>query len=326
MIIDTFTHIYPRSYLNALPAAARDLDLEAYLDQVAAFTEPAARLEVMDRHGIQTQILTLGYPPALENMDDEAALRVARIANDAIGEIVQTFPGRFIGAATVPLNNPRAGLEEWERCRRDLGLHVLQMFTHVNGRPLDWAELMPLYATACDEQIPILLHPINARVSYDWIGEHKLDRLFGWPFDTCLAISRMAYGGVFQRFPELKVVAHHAGAMISFYRDRIFSYAFPDSPAIELSEKNRVSEASLDAFRSVYVDTVQAWKPALQCACEFFGSDHMVFGSDFPWGPYKGERYIEYALAAVRSLEVSSEARAAIFEGNAKALFQRAIP
>ena len=326
MILDVFTHIYPRAYLAALPASARDHSLEAYLEQVPAFTEPAVRLEVMDRYGIDLQVLTLGYPPALENMDDRAALDVARTANDALAEVVHAWPDRFVGAATLPLNTPRAALAELERCRRDLGLHAIQLFTHVGGRPLDWEGLLPLYALAAGEQLPILLHPITPRVSYDWIGEHKLDRLFGWPFETCLALSRLVFGGIFERFPGLNVIAHHAGSMISFYHDRIYSFAHPDSAEVDVARKDQVSQAALDGFKRVYVDTVQAWKPALQCAWEFFGAEHMVFGSDYPWGPYAGERYVAFSLEAVRSLDVTEAAREAIFWGNPASLFRHSLP
>lgn len=325
MIIDAFTHVYPQPYLKALPNSSRDRSLEAYLEYAIAFTDPASRIQVMRRHGIQFQVLTLGYPPALENLDDETAIQVARVANDAIAEIVRAFPSRFIGVATLPLNTPREALAELERCRRELGLHAIQMFTHVNGRPLDWEGLMPIYAKAAGERLPILLHPINARVSYDWIGEHKLDRLFGWPFDITLALSRLVFGGVIRKFPELKIIAHLAGSMISYYRDRIFSYAHPHSPTLDLAEKNRASEAALAAFRKFYVDTVQAWKPALQCAWEFFGTDHLVFGTDFPWGPEGGERYIQNSLAAAESLDVSAEERRMIMGGNAGLLFEHAL-
>ncbi len=318
---DVFTHVYPRPYLEALPDSARDRDLEAYLGDVPAFTDPVSRIQVMDRHGIRVQVLTLGYPPALETLDDGAAIRVARIANDAIADIVRAFPDRFIGAATLPLDTPDEALMELQRCRRDLGLNAIQMFTNVNGRPLDWEGLMPIYAVAASERIPILLHPINARVSYDWIEEHKLDRLFGWPFELSLALSRLVFGGVVQKFPGLRVIGHHAGAMISFYRDRIFSYAHPDSPALDLAQKNRVSETALAAFQQFYIDTVQAWPPALQCAWEFFGTEHLLFGSDFPWGPEGGERYISSALASVRSLGATPEEQRMILGGNAESLF-----
>lgn len=323
---DVFTHVYPRPYLEALPDAARDRNLEAYLGRVPAFTDPVSRIQVMDRHGIRVQVLTLGYPPTLETLDDGAAIRVARIANDGIADIVRAFPDRFIGAATLPLNTPDEALMELQRCRRDLGLNAIQMFTNVNGRPLDWEGLMPIYAVAASERIPILLHPINARVSYDWIGEYKLDRLFGWPFETALALSRLAFGGVLRWFPELKIVAHHAGSMISFYRDRIFSYAHPDSSALDLAQKNQASEAALAEFGKFYVDTVQAWKPALQCALTFFGAGHLVFGSDFPWGPEGGERYIQNSLAAVEALDVTLEERQRILADNARALFGVASP
>ncbi|MBI5827974.1 MAG: amidohydrolase [Chloroflexi bacterium] len=326
MIIDVFTHVYPKSYLSALPASARDRGLEAYLDYVPAFTDAASRIQVMDRLGIQFQVLTLGYPPALENLNDATAIQIARLANDAIAEFVQAFPDRFIGAATLPLHTPAEALAELKRCQRELGLHAIQIFTNVNGRPLDWEGLIPIYAIAADEQIPILLHPINAHVSYNWIGEHKLDRLFGWPFETTLALSRLVFGGILERFPTLKIIAHHAGSMISFYQDRIFSYAHPDSPMLSLSEKNRISETVIATFKMFYVDTVQAWKPALQCASEFFGPEHVVYGSDFPWGPEGGERYIQNSLAAIEALDVTLEERRRILADNARVLFGVASP
>jgi aminocarboxymuconate-semialdehyde decarboxylase len=95
---------------------------------------------------------------------------------------------------------------------------------------------------------------------------------------------------------------------------------------LSLSEKNRVSETVIAMFKMFYVDTVQAWKPALQCASEFFGAGHLVFGSDFPWGPEGGERYIQNSLAAVEALDVTLEERQRILADNARALFGVASP
>lgn len=316
MIVDFFCHIYPRAYVkaaikHAVPPNWRFLEAVQSESSLSGFCDPEPRLRLMDKYGIDRQVICLGNP-FLEYFGDRAA-ELSRVANDAIAAIVSRYPDRFSGVASLPLMQIDEALAELERATKVLGLKGILLTSHVKGRPLDSPELLPLFERAAQEDIFVLLHPADAP-SHNGQYEQALMIAVAWPFDTTLALSRLVMAGVLDRLPGLKIIAHHAGAMIPFFAGRFASQ----------DERNpRLARPVLDYFRKLYGDTaVDGWGPALACAHAFLGADHLVFATDYPFGPGGGEPFIQRNLEAVKAMAIPPEEREKILGLNALQLLR----
>jgi aminocarboxymuconate-semialdehyde decarboxylase len=149
------------------------------------------------------------------------------------------------------------------------------------------------------------------------MAKDLVNRLFYWPFETSAAMARIVFGGVFDRHPDLAFVTHHLGGMVPFYGSRIESFGamvaeFARTGLTTASAED--NDRSAAAFRRFYADTAVSGSPiALRCGVDFFGADHVVFGTDFP---FEGERVPAEILRTVRELDVSEGERAEILGGN----------
>jgi aminocarboxymuconate-semialdehyde decarboxylase len=202
------------------------------------------------------------------------------------------------------------------------------VFTDINGVPLDAPEFLPLFEKMQAYDLPILLHPRRTNTRPDYPNEERSRFLvytnFGWPFESSSAMARLAFGGVLERYPALKIITHHAGGMIPFFHKRIqLAWDFNVERMGYRYDGMTLSRAPLDYYRMFYCDTaIQGNTPALMCACEFFGADHMVFATDTPYDNEFGERVYRETIPAVQAMPIDEARRRMIFEGNALRLFR----
>ena len=173
------------------------------------------------------QIISLAAPPIEALGEPATTVDLARVANDAMAELVGPGDDRFIGfVAGLPLNDVDATLREIDRAVNDLGALGIQIYTHVNGRPLDDPEFAPVFAKMAELDRPIWVHPSRNSSWPDYpLAEDKskfeIWWTLGWPYDTSVFMARLAFSGVFERHPDLRVITHHAGGMIPFFSGRV---------------------------------------------------------------------------------------------------------
>jgi aminocarboxymuconate-semialdehyde decarboxylase len=205
----------------------------------------------------------------------------------------------------------------------ELGLHGCQLYTSARGQPLDRPELRPVYEALEELDVPAWLHPERSPRVPDYPGEEEsrygLFLVFGWPFETTIAMARLVFSGTMERHPKLKVIAHHAGAMIPRMANRIRTH-YQKLPRVDGPEE--LKDPPIEYFKRFWVDSVtQGSVSALMSAREVFGSAHILFASDFPFGGNGGRNFIELEMGAVAALPVSEEEKKAIWSGNALDLF-----
>jgi predicted TIM-barrel fold metal-dependent hydrolase len=329
--IDAFCHVMPRPYFDRLQgiSSARAANLLRRTAPIRTLWDLDERLRLMDQFEDYAQIISLAAPP-LEALGEPAeSAELARLANDSMAELVRERPERFPGfVAGLPMNDVDAALGEADRAVGELGALGVQIYTHVNGMPLDDPRFEPLFARMAELDRAIWVHPARNSSWPDYPTESKSKYeiwwLFGWPYDTSVFMARLVFSGVLTRHPGLKVITHHAGGMVPFFSGRVgpgmdsFGARTPDE------EKDLVEGGlegpPLDAFRRFYADTAVFGAPhALRCAYEFFGVEHMLFASDMPFDPVQGT-FIRDTIADVEALDISEADRALIYEGNARKL------
>ena len=331
--IDVFTHIYPAGFFEKLMKLAPDFkDTGKRSRGVPMLVDLDERFRVMDRFEGYQQILSLPTPP-LEVMAGPAqALELARSANDGMAELVARHPQRFPGfVASLPFNDPDAALRETRRAVDELGACGIQIFSNVLGKPMVAPEFLPLFEAMTAYDLPMWLHPYRGATISDYQSEDRSQFeiwwTFGWPYETSVAMARMVFAGLFDRFPTLKIITHHMGAMAPYFAGRLGPGL--DQLGARTSDEDlsavlkTLRKRPIDYFRMFYGDTALfgAYE-ATVCGLEFFGVDHVVFASDAPFDPEKGPMYIRETIAVVDRLPVSAADRERIYWRNAAGLLQ----
>jgi aminocarboxymuconate-semialdehyde decarboxylase len=140
--------------------------------------------------------------------------------------------------------------------------------------------------------------------------------VFGWDYDGTQAVWHLIFGGVLDRFPTLKIVTHHLGNYIPFFKRRI-------EINFDWMLKDKVPRHITEYWKNIYGDTaIDGTVGAMPCGYGFFGSERMLYGSDYPFGPEAGEDFIRENLFCVKSLVIPPEEKARILGGNAKKMLK----
>jgi len=344
MKIDLHTHILPRDWpdLDAKYGYGGFIRLDHYKPCCARMMigdrvfreitdnvwDPKRRIEECDREKISMQVLST--VPVMFSYWAKAAdaLDLSRRLNDHIAEVVRNHPTRFAGLATIPLQDPDLAASELERCVRELGLRGAQIGTHVDANPhsgridtlnLDNASLQPVWNAAEQLGAAIFVHP------WDMFGKERMPKywlpwLVGMPAETSLAICSMIFGGVFDRFPKLRVAFAHGGGAFPFTIGRI-EHAFhvrPDLVSMENKTNPRKYLGRADNQKIVparfYVDSLVHDADALRLLLNLFGAERVALGSDYPFP--LGEPNPGKLIESIK--ELSSQDKTQLFSGTAR--------
>jgi len=333
MMIDVFTHILPPKYLserNKRVSVSFTSQYAKYPVANPGLTDLNIRFRIMDQFKDLVHILTIAGPNVESITRPEDAVELSRIANDEMAELVAKYPDRFVGAvASLPMTDVDAALREADRAIRELSFRGVEIFTDINGKPVDSPEFLPLYEKMEQYGLPVLLHPRRENLKVDYAGEKISKYLiytnFGWPYESSVAMARIAFSGIFHKCPGLKVLTHHAGGMVPFFAGRIdLSHDF-NRIRMGYQYDPPLQKAPLDYYRMFYCDTaIQGNTPALMCAYAFFGVNHMLFATDMPYDDQLGERATRVTIQGIEEMDIPASHKKMIFEDNARSLFRLA--
>jgi predicted TIM-barrel fold metal-dependent hydrolase len=329
--IDVFNHIYPEAYFRRMMEVAPDYkDIGKRMRNIPMLVDLDVRFRVMDRFAEYEQVLSIATPPIEAFADRAAASELARLANDGMADLTRRFPERFPAfIASLPLGDPEGAAAETHRAVSDLGARGIQLFTNVLGKPIVSAEFLPLFEAMAGFDLPVFLHPYRGADVPDYAAETRSEFeiwwTFGWPYETSAAMARIVFAGLFDRFPGLKIVTHHMGAMAPYFEGRIGPGWDQLGARTSDADYSRVLKAlrkrPLDYFRMFYGDTALFGAyDATVCGLQFFGADHVLFASDAPFDPEKGPMYIRETIAVIDRLPITAEAREKIYWRNAASL------
>jgi predicted TIM-barrel fold metal-dependent hydrolase len=334
--IDVFPHIFPPKFFERMLEVAPDKNAIKRWLHIPVLYDLDARLRMMDEFGPEyQQILTLSLPTLEALAPPERSPELARLANDGMAEICAQYPKRFPGwVASLPMNNVGACLEEMRRAIEQMGARGIQIFTNVNGRPLDDAEFAPIFDRMHSYDLPIWLHPTRGPAMPDYATEKKskfeIWWLFGWPYETSAAMARMVFSGFFDRWPDLKIITHHMGAMIPYLENRIGmgmdqmgTRTSDEDYTVIVKQMAAKGRRPVDYFRMFYADTsVNGSSSAVRCGLDFFGPDHSLFGTDCPFDPQGGPLFIREGIRAIGELNLPRDILEKLMHGNAERLLR----
>jgi aminocarboxymuconate-semialdehyde decarboxylase len=285
--------------------------LPPLVQRQASYEDEEFRIAELDRCELERQAVSLGIPAFDELFDANqanAAADLACIGNDGIAELVARNPRRFIGVATLPLvsiESLDAGFAELERIAGIREFKAVQIYTRVGGRGIDDPSLDRLWAFVTAHDMPVLLHPTGG-TDNPLARDYMLWLTFGWPYDTSLAMLRLVYAGVIERFPTLRILTHHLGAYVPFVAERIRGV----NRRLESMGQGTGDDALVRSLKGFYADTaVNGYRPALQTGYSFFGADHLLFGTDYPYVPIVPQRdaVLEWELPRAELAKIRNE-------------------
>ncbi|MGQ0546627.1 MAG: amidohydrolase family protein [Betaproteobacteria bacterium] len=341
MKLDIFPHIFPPAYFERVKQIAEgNPALKGQIKRwlhIPVLWDLEKRMRMMQRWPDYKQVLTLSMP-AIEFLGSpEETPALARLANDGMTEIVEKHPELFPAfVASLPMNNVPAALEEMDRAIGKLGARGVQIFTNVDGRPLDEPEFFPVFERmSLEHDLPIWVHPSRTAKFPDYSSEGKSKYeiwwLFGWPYETSAFMARLVFSGMLERLPKLKIITHHLGAMAPFFVNRI-GYGMDQLGARTADEDyesllKRMNKRPVDYFKMFYADTSINGSPAaIRCGIDFYGVGKVLFGTDCPFDPQGGPLFIRETIKALDGLRLSKQDKRRIYFGNAARMLRLKLP
>jgi len=287
MIIDAHAHWLPEEIIaNAHFFSKSWGDIEA-------------QIKIMDETGIDKAVLT--YPTSDAHLKLGGFGEVAQIYNDNVAEIIRRYPGKFIGAAVLPVGNSQEMLGELKRATQDLGFKAISLASSYNGVYLDDNMFLPIYKQAGHDHIPIFVHSqIVNPIGYERVQDPLLTPVIEYVFDTTICIGKLLMADILRDYPDLKFIFAYFGGVITHLEHR-FDVTYQMLRGISFVKDLRAKPT--DYLKNIYVDTSgDIKKTNFLSALELLGPKHILWGSDWP-----AKKDIQSSIKAVQDLDIGKE-------------------
>jgi aminocarboxymuconate-semialdehyde decarboxylase len=310
MRIDVHAHYWTEAYLDMLVGLGKTDTATQRGIGAGDGTELNARLRLMDRAGIDLQVLSAA-PQLPYGGYADLAVTAARHVNDEYAAVVSAYPDRFRAFAATPMPHIDASLAEINRAIDELGMVGVTMNTSVLGRAITDPDFEPIFAELDARGAVLYLHPAGNGACSPLVSDHHITWMVGAPFEDTIAAMQLITSGHLQRWPGVKIICSHLGGalpMITRRADDHLAWEAPDTP-----------EPPSLAVHRLWFDTVShCHGPALRCAIDSFGADRILLGTDFPYED--GDTFVR-AVDYVMDVADPGEAHA-ILDANAMALLR----
>ena len=276
------------------------------------------RIRDMDAAGIDQQLLLL-TSPGVQMFDAPTAVAVAASSNDQVAEVVRGRPDRFAALAAVAPQDPAAAAKELERAVKRLGLKGAVINSHTRGELLDDAKFWPIFEAAEALNVPVYVHPNTP--PRDMIKPF-LDRglegaIYGFAVECGLHLLALIVSGVFDRFPNLKIVVGHLGEGAPFWMSR-FDFMHRAQVASKRYRHWKPLQRKVSDYlrENVYFTTSgMPWEPAILFTRSVVGADRVLYAMDYPY------QYVPEELAEMEAMPLTAPEKAAFFQLNAEKVF-----
>lgn len=277
--IDVFAHVLPPRFYQSMLKIDPQIPQKFPFINIKTLSDMELRRDNFD--GMIKQVISAVNINPEDFVNGNQAASLCQQANVEISTMVAENSDMFhAGIAMLPMNNVPAAIQIINTLPDDFV--GIQVFTRANGKSIADAEYDQIFKAAANRNLLVLLHPV--------FDSRKPDNnlVFSWEYELSQAMLELVQSGIYEKYPDLKIIVHHAGAMIPYFAGRI-DHILPPAQA--------------DDFKKFYVDTALLGNaPALQLAIDYFGPDHVLFGTDAPFAeqPAGATQTIIKALADLR--------------------------
>lgn len=323
MIVDFHAYIQPAGFLDRLRNRTGYPRVETTAEGDVFWSGPGAarrirpeqndisrRIAMLDEARVDAQVLRLQNVSGIDALDPIEGVDVAQAANEEIAQLARQYRGRFIAFASLPLRKIDAAVSELDRAVSSLGHRGVGVSGFIDGAALDDPRFDPLFERAAALDVPVLILPNHPSTLRNVVHPHNwLIGAVGFQVDITVVALRLLCGGIFERYPKLKLILANLGGVYPFILGRIDEYWKRLHAA-----PNALTEPPVEALRKFYIETASADPGAIRLAAETLGADRILFGSDYP------SFDVSRAVQSVRGSGISEKEIDAILRNNARAL------
>ena len=324
LVIDVHTHMYTNTWLELLRAhGGPDLEVKESLDSpTTVFYRGASfcvleaphfdfdlRISNMDAAGVDIAVITMPAPSVFWG-GPEVSQQAAESVNNEFSVAQQNHPERIRWMASLPWEHPELAVKELERACNIGAVGVLTL-GNINGRHLTEELFAPIWQAIDDKSLPVLVHPTYPPgVEQLGLTQYAMVASIGFMVDTSVAVIRMIGAGFFDRYPNLKLIAAHAGATLPYLTGRLDQVFHKTKRA-----RVNIDRPPSEYLRHIYYDSVTYSQDALEMCIHIGGQDRVMYGSDYPFNIGDMEGCLE------RVNNLSGAARDAVRGDNAARIF-----
>jgi 5-carboxyvanillate decarboxylase len=273
------------------------------------------RLKIMDEYGISMQVLS-SNGPSLQNLKPDLAQPLTIEFNDRMAQAIRKHPTRFAGLAGVAPQNPEAAAKEIDRALGKLKLNGAFIASHTNGEYLDLPKYTPIFEVLVQHDAPLYLHPREMLAGVPAVMKVP-GFTVGWGYstDASIHVIRLMAGGVFDRFPKLRMVIGHMGEALPFWIDRLDNrYQWEFNMTGKPKPMKRLPSEYLRDHFHITTSGMNYWAQ-LKMTIEVMGIDRLMFAVDYPQEEHRP------AVETIDNAPLSEEDRAKFYYRNAERVF-----
>lgn len=289
-IIDVHTHMFTRRWLELLRAKGTPYGIKVRPDgkeeifrggTPVVIPQPGhfdyeLRIRTMDEAGIEVSVVSLTCPNVYWG-GEQTSVEAARESNDTMADAQKRYPKRIRWFTSLPWEYPRHAVEELKRSC-DNGAVGVMVLANVNGRSLTDRFFAPIWQEIDRRGLPVLVHPTDPPgAELMDMGKYDLSWSVGFMFDTTLCFTRMIFDGFLDLYPNVKLIASHAGGALPYLVGR-----FEKGDEVELPQRRRMTAKPTDYLRRIYYDCITYNPGALKYLISVVGADRVMFGTDWP--------------------------------------------
>jgi aminocarboxymuconate-semialdehyde decarboxylase len=299
----------PGIVIRSAGEGAQELRLggTTFLPRKDAWFAPDDCLHDMDKKGIDIRALSL-TAPNIHIFEPAAQPALAKSLNDAMFDYCARHPDRFRALACLPLADIPAALAELERVRTHPLFVGIAMGSRLDKLPMNHASMEPVWARLNELRIPVVEHP-NHPANTEGMEEYELPIRVGFMFETTVALTRMIYAGIFERYPDFPYIVAHTGAALLVLMERL-----DNGYRIFADCRRDINKLPSIYVRRLYFDSCAFAEDVLMLAYRTVGVERILFGTDYPYLAHTDTSHVE-------RLPIAPAEREAILGGNAARLF-----
>lgn len=296
--IDAFTHILTPNFFKDIK------ELNPKIPQMfgTLINEPLVNVDTRRKYhseysDVKEIISMINFNPEDFIKDREKTYEITRKANEELIETVKDNSDLFVGAVgMVPMNNVDGAVKIInEQVGKNKEMFGIQLFSKALGKSIASDEYLPIFEAVAKNDVVIFLHPV-----YD-MSKNDNNIVFSWEYEQTQAMNEIVMAGIFKKYPNIKILVHHAGAMVPFFANRL--------PLVMPKEY-------ADDFKKFYVDTaIIGNTKAVDMAIDYFGEDKVIFATDAPVGMQPAGATVD-VIESIENLNVSDTTRYKIYRKN----------
>ena len=241
------------------------------------FFDPEAKLDSMDRKGIDVSVISPAPPMFYYWADADLALKVAGLVNDGVADMVAARPDRLRGMASIPMQHPDAAVAELERVVKEWGFKAVEIGTSIEGAQLAEERFRPVLRRAAELGVFVFAHPYYVG-SKSGLECHYLTNLIGNPLDTAVCVANLMFSGALDELPDLKILLAHGGGFAPYQIGRLV-HGHKVRPETHAHTKSNPK----DLLRRFYFDSLVFDPQALRYLIDLVGADRIAIGTDSPF-------------------------------------------